>query len=111
MQTDLGDENVQNVEIITDGEVDSAFLEGVQVTEDYVVVTDADENMKILDSRTGETIAMMPISSIADSDNHIVTMTTDNQIEAVAMAPVEVSDSIQEALIAASVVEEQVETT
>lgn len=111
VQTDLGDENVQNVEIITDGEVDPAFLEGVQVTDDYVVVTDADENMKILDSRTGETIAMMPLSSIADSDNHIVTMTTDNEIEAVAMAPVEVSDSIQEAMIAASVVEEQVETT
>ncbi|XP_021375430.1 transcription factor E4F1-like isoform X1 [Mizuhopecten yessoensis] len=114
LQTDLRDENLHNVEIITEGEVDTTMLEGMQVTDDYIVVTDSDQGMKILDSKTGETIAMMPLSSLADGDNQLITMTAENEIEAVAMAPgstLDLSDSIVEQAMMVANVEEQVETT
>lgn len=111
----LREEDLQNVEIITEvdtGDVDTTMLEGVQLTEEYVVVTSGSEGMKILDSKTGETIAMMPLSSLSDGDNQTITM-VDNEIEAVAMAPdIDINDSlVQQAMLAANVVEEQVETT
>ncbi|XP_033744051.1 LOW QUALITY PROTEIN: transcription factor E4F1-like [Pecten maximus] len=114
LQTDLRDDNLHNVEIVTDGEVDTTMLEGMQVTDDYIVVTDSDQGMKILDSKTGETIAMMPLSSLADGDNQLITMTSENEIEAVAMAPgstLDLSDSIVEQAMMVANVEEQVETT
>lgn len=87
VQTGLSEEDLQNVEIITEGEVDQNFLEGVQVTDDYVVITDSEDNMKILNSKTGETLAMMPISTINDGSQIVTLPIADNQIEAVAMAP------------------------
>jgi hypothetical protein len=92
VQTGLSAEDLQNVEIITEGEVDQNFLEGVQVTDDFVVITDADENMKILNSKTGETLAMMPISTINDGGQVVTLPLSDNQIEAVAMAPSSVGE-------------------
>lgn len=92
VQTGLSAEDLQNVEIITEGEVDQNFLEGVQVTDDYVVITDSGDNMKILNSKTGETLAMMPLSTI-NAGGQIVTLPiADNQIEAVAMAPSSVGE-------------------
>ncbi|XP_060064172.1 transcription factor E4F1-like [Ylistrum balloti] len=114
LQTDLRDENLHNVEIVTEGEVDTTMLEGMQVTDDYIVVTDSDQGMKILDSKTGETIAMMPLSSLTDGDSQLITMTSENEIEAVAMAPgstLDLSDSIVEQAMMVANVEEQVETT
>lgn len=87
VQTGLSEEDLQNVEIITEGEVDQNFLEGVQVTDDYVVITDSEDNMKILNSKTGETLAMMPISTINDGSQIVTLPIADNHIEAVAMAP------------------------
>lgn len=92
VQTGLSAEDLQNVEIITDGEVDQNFLEGVQVTDDYVVITDSGDNMKILNSKTGETLAMMPLSTINDGGQIVTLPIADNQIEAVAMAPSSVGE-------------------
>lgn len=92
VQTGLSAEDLQNVEIITEGEVDQNFLEGVQVTDDYVVITDSGDNMKILNSKTGETLAMMPLSTINDGGQIVTLPIADNQIEAVAMAPSSVGE-------------------
>ncbi|XP_061191303.1 transcription factor E4F1-like [Saccostrea echinata] len=92
VQTGLSAEDLQNVEIITEGEVDQNFLEGVQVTDDYVVITDSGDNMKILNSKTGETLAMMPISTIDDGGQIVTLPVSDNHIEAVAMAPSSVGE-------------------
>ncbi|XP_069125021.1 transcription factor E4F1-like [Argopecten irradians] len=114
LHTDLRDDNLHNVEIVTEAAVDTTMLEGVQVTDDYIVVTDSDQGMKILDSKTGAMIAMMPLSQLADGDNQLINMTSENEIEAVAMAPsstLDLSDSIVEQAMMVANVEEQVETT
>ena len=92
---ELNMEDLQNVKIVTDGEVDGSFLEGVQVTdldgvqitEEYVLVTDDTENVKIVDSRTGETLAtMLPLSSLAEGDGQVLTLPAeDNEITTVTM--------------------------
>lgn len=101
LETDVQGDNtgIQNIEIITDGNFDSNLLESLQVTEDYIVITDQNEDMKIYDSKTGETIATMPLSSLSEGDNQFINISTDNdgqivnmdqnEIEAIAMQPIE----------------------
>ena len=126
---ELNVEELQNVKIVTEGEVDGSVLEGVQVTdldsvqitqngvqitEEYVLVTDDAENVKIVDSRTGETLAtMLTLSSMGDGDSQVVTLPTqDNEITAVAMAPSDGDDveTIDQSAVGISDPEYEIET-
>ena len=94
MVTDLENpelQQIQNVEIVSTAD-GSNLIEGVQVSDNYVVITDPETGgMKIIDSRSGETVAFVPVmnaDSAADT-NQTVLVSTDvgTGIEAVAMAP------------------------
>ncbi|KAK3583635.1 hypothetical protein CHS0354_039462 [Potamilus streckersoni] len=89
VQTEMGVENIQNVQIIGTSEADSSLLHELQVSSDYVMVQEGQGvGMKIIDSRTGETIALVPADEIGAQNSMPVTMITDdNDIEAIAMAP------------------------
>ena len=82
---------IQNVEIVTNNDGNN-LIEGVQVSDNYIVITDPETGaMKILDSRTGETVAYVPVGSgdEAENGNQTVLVSTEmgTEIEAVAMAP------------------------
>ncbi|XP_046379535.2 transcription factor E4F1-like [Haliotis rufescens] len=108
VHTDLA-ETVQNVEIITEGEVDPAILDQVSADDgtSYIVVSDGGDNIRVLDPHTGQTVAVMPTES--DDGQTLTVLPSENEIEAVAMAPLaEDSDAIQQAMMVANVVEEEV---
>ena len=65
LHTDLAAEDIQNVEIVTDGDIDSdTILNNVANEENtYVVVSEPGNHLRIIDSSTGLTVATMPGSS------------------------------------------------
>ena len=94
VQTDMSEQEVQeiqNVEIVANND-GSNLVEGVEVSDNYIVITDEEtRGMKIIDSRTGETVAYVPVGAgdEADPDSQTVLVSADigTEIEAVAMAP------------------------
>lgn len=84
-------QEIQNVQIVTNEDGDN-LIEGVQVSDNYIVINDPEGGgMKIIDSRTGETVAFVPVvnNEGADENNQtvLVSANTGTEIEAVAMAP------------------------
>ncbi|XP_076074095.1 uncharacterized protein LOC143045462 [Mytilus galloprovincialis] len=60
-----GSDDYQNVEIITEEEV----IDGMEVSRDYILLNEEGGNVRIVDSKTGETIATMPASALTDSSS------------------------------------------
>lgn len=102
IQTDEVEEQAQNVEIdnmevvahnegevVTQDEGETSVVEAVQVTDDYLVITD-DENgiMQVLDRTTGETVAIVPMENmeVIDSQGQTITM-SEVDVSAVTMVP------------------------
>lgn len=97
VQTDMENQEVQelqeiqNVQIVT-SEDGNNLIEGVQVSDNYIVINDSEGGgMKIIDSRTGETVAYVPVvnnEGVEDNNQTVlVSADTGTEIEAVAMAP------------------------
>ena len=65
LHTDLAAEDIQNVEIVTDGDINSdTILNTVNNDENtYVVVSEPGNHLRIIDSSTGLTVATMPAGS------------------------------------------------
>lgn len=62
LHTDLAAEDIQNVEIVTDGDINSdTILNNDENT--YVVVSEPGNHLRIIDSSTGLTVATMPAGS------------------------------------------------
>jgi hypothetical protein len=80
--SDDGEHNIQ----IQDIEVVEG-TEALQVTDDYLVITDPEQGvMRVLDSTTGETVALVPMSNLEDSQVQTITMSEEGVVSAVAMA-------------------------
>lgn len=100
-EQDVEVENAESVAI--DNE---AVVESLQVTNDYLVVTDEETNvMRVLDRMTGETVAIVPMSDPDSSDSQIqtITMTEEGEISTVTMVP-EVED-VEEMVTIAQLIE------
>ncbi|XP_041363433.1 transcription factor E4F1-like isoform X2 [Gigantopelta aegis] len=105
--TDLDETALQNIEIITEGDIDQSILNQMSDKSSYVFYDTGDNNIRVLDSRTGQEM------SVIQSDlDHVQTITMipqgDNEIEAVAMAPLaeDEPDAVQQAMVAANVMEQ-----
>ncbi|KAK6169185.1 hypothetical protein SNE40_020284 [Patella caerulea] len=96
-------DQIQNLEIVTDGEIDPAILDQLTNEGSYVVVSEHGNNLRIIDSATGQTLATLPE---ATSNETVALPLSENEIEAIAMAPVSDSDAVHEAMIVANVVDE-----
>ena len=74
-------EHVQNLEIITNEEGQS-LIEGVQIAEEYYVISGADgTEMQLMDGKTGQVVAVVPVSSGGnDSEIQTITLTHDNEM-------------------------------
>lgn len=120
VETDSFDsENIQNVEIITEGEVDSTLLETIGVSgnsEAYVVISPDGESMQIVDPKSGEVIATMPVTTVNNDENNTQTVTVIpvddvgeiDHVEAIAMAPDDV-DTITTSTIEQTVTDSNVQ--
>ena len=97
---------LQNIEIITEGDIDQSILNQMTDKSSYVFYDSGDNNIRVLDSRTGQ------MSVIRSDSDHIQTITMipqgENEIEAVAMAPLaeDEPDAVQQAMVAANVMEQ-----
>lgn len=75
---------IENVQIITDGEEGSA-MEGVQVSEDYIIINDpASGCIKIMDSKSGELVAVVP-SEGEDNQVQTITMSEEGSVSMVTL--------------------------
>ena len=65
LHTDLAADNVQNVEIVTDGNIDPDTILNTVAGADnsFVVVSEAGNHLHFIDSSTGLTVATMPASA------------------------------------------------
>ena len=82
-------QQIQNVEIVSTAD-GSSHVEGVQVSDNYVVITDPETGgMRILDNRSGETVAFVPVVNGDDEadTNQTVLVSADmgTEIEAMEM--------------------------
>lgn len=90
VQSNDSDGQLQNVEVLTNEDGSTATVEALQVTDDYIVVTDASNNiMSVLDSKTGETVAIVPMSNSDSSENQVqtITMSQEGEVSTVTMVP------------------------
>ncbi|KAL5019238.1 hypothetical protein ScPMuIL_004960 [Solemya velum] len=122
VETDSFDsEGIQNVEIITEGEVDSSLLETIGVSGDseaYVVISQDGESMQIVDPKTGEVIATMPVTTVNNEETNTQTVTVIpvsspggiEHIETVAMAPGGATDTIEQTVVDPNVQIENLDT-
>lgn len=106
LHTDLASEDIQNVEIVTDGNIDpDTILSHVTGGEhSYVVVSEPGNHYRIIDSSTGMTLATMPVDSDqlstvtmmpgSDGEGEILTVETDSGPLTVKTETVE-SDSVK----------------
>lgn len=131
LHTDLPSDTIQNVEIVTDGEIDpDDILDTVVDTGNntYVVVGESGNNLHIIDSTTGLTIATVPadqmhsVTMMEDESESLaintkdgsVTMVADVQTDAEAITLVaeedSESDAVKHAILVADVILEGPET-
>lgn len=92
-----GSEDLQNVEIITEG--GGEVLESVEVSGDYVLLNEDGENVRIIDSTTGETIATMPASSLTESATGEIIASLPETFTEVPVAETVSEDQISQSLI------------
>lgn len=89
----LAADEIQNVEIVTEGDIDPAAILDTMVDGEnsYVVVREPGNNLRIIDSSTGLTIATMP----ADSDSmHAVAYMSATEVETGSVMVQTESDSV-----------------
>ena len=76
---------IENVEIIAEDDENSA-VEDLQVSEDFVIINDPASNcVKIVDSKSGETVAVLPSDSISDNQIQTITMSQEGEISMVTL--------------------------
>ncbi|KAK7507932.1 hypothetical protein BaRGS_00000897 [Batillaria attramentaria] len=116
LHTDLTSDEIQNVEIVTEGEIDPDTILNSVAGDDksYVVVSEAGNSLRIIDSSTGLTLATMG----TDTDEmHAVTMVPATEVETgsvtvqteagsiTMVTDEEVSDAVKHAMLVADVVD------
>ncbi|XP_060577562.1 transcription factor E4F1-like isoform X2 [Ruditapes philippinarum] len=81
---------IENVEVVTGDGEETSVVEAVQVTDDYLVITDeSNAVMRVLDRTTGETVAIVPMANMDNSDNQVqtITMSEEGEVSTVTMVP------------------------
>ncbi|KAL4239609.1 Transcription factor [Mactra antiquata] len=88
---DEAEENVQvkDIEVLTNEDGTLATVETLQVTDDYIVITDTSNNcMRVLDSKSGETVAIVPMTDSTDADKvQTITIPQEGDVSTVTMVP------------------------
>lgn len=75
-------------------------MEGVEVSGDYILLNEDGENVRIVNSKTGETIATMPASTLTGSNTGEIIATLPNYTEGEETEPVS-DEQIAQSLIQA----------
>lgn len=102
-------ENVEigNVEVVTGDGEETSVVEALQVTDDYFVITEEGNSMmRVLDRTTGETVAIVPMTNLDNSDNQVqtITMSEEGGISTVTMVP-NTSGDVSEMITIAQLIE------
>ncbi|XP_045213317.2 transcription factor E4F1-like isoform X2 [Mercenaria mercenaria] len=90
MEDQVQNVEIENVEVVAGDGSETSVVEAVQVTDDYLVITDEETGvMRVLDRTTGETVAIVPMANMENSDSQVqtITMSEEGEVSTVTMVP------------------------